>query len=114
MGDTLNIANERDAYTITDRGTYLALGDQLDLVILSEGDKDLINIYHVIAVNPDRYDSVNVAGAQAFIDFMLAPTTQQVIGEFGKEEFGQVLFTPCADDSCGIEPATPVASPTDG
>jgi tungstate transport system substrate-binding protein len=114
MGDTLNIANARDGYTITDRGTYLALGDQLDLVILSEGDKDLINIYHVIAVNPDRYDTLNVAGAQAFIDFMLAPSTQQVIGEFGKQEFGQALFTPCADDSCGIVPATPVASPTSG
>jgi tungstate transport system substrate-binding protein len=114
MGDTLNIANARDGYTITDRGTYLALGDKLDLVILSEGDKDLINIYHVIAVNPDRYDTLNVAGAQAFIDFMLAPSTQQVIGEFGKQEFGQALFTPCADDSCGIVPATPVASPTSG
>jgi tungstate transport system substrate-binding protein len=114
MGDTLNIANARDAYTITDRGTYLALGDQLDLVVLSEGDKDLINIYHVIAVNPDRYDTLNVAGAQAFIDFMLAPSTQRVIGDFGKQEFGQALFMPCADDSCGIVPATPVASPTSG
>jgi tungstate transport system substrate-binding protein len=114
MGDTLNIANERDAYTITDRGTYLALEDQLDLVILSEGDKSLINIYHVIAVNPDKYNTINTAGAQAFIDFMLSPSTQQVIGEFGKKEFGQALFTPCADDSCGIVTATPVASPTGG
>lgn len=114
MGDTLNIANARDAYTISDRGTYLALKDQLDLAVLSQGDPALINIYHVIAVNPDRYNTINVAGAQAFIDFMLAPATQDVIGEFGKDKFGQALFTPCADDSCGIVPATPVASPTSG
>ncbi|MFL5759435.1 MAG: substrate-binding domain-containing protein [Thermomicrobiales bacterium] len=114
MGDTLNIANARDAYTISDRGTYLALKDQLDLAVLSQGDPALINIYHVMAVNPDRYNTINVAGAQAFIDFMLAPATQDVIGEFGKDKFGQALFTPCADDSCGIVPATPVASPTSG
>jgi tungstate transport system substrate-binding protein len=114
MGETLSIANERDAYTISDRGTYLSQGDRLDLVILSEGDKALINVYHVIAVNPERYDTINAAGAQAFIDFMLDPSTQDVIGEFGMEEFGQPLFTPCADNSCGISPATPEASPSTG
>jgi tungstate transport system substrate-binding protein len=114
MGETLNIADERDAYTITDSGTYLSLSDRLDLLILSEGDKALINIYHVIAVNPERYDTINTAGAQAFITFMLNPETQQVIGEFGTEEFGQPLFTPCANNSCGISPATPEASPTTG
>jgi tungstate transport system substrate-binding protein len=114
MGDTLNIANERDAYTITDRGTYLALSDRLDLAILSEGDKALINIYHVIAVNPERYDTVNIAGAQAFINFILDPATQQLIAEFGIDEFGQPLFTSCANNSCGISPATPEASPTTG
>jgi tungstate transport system substrate-binding protein len=114
MGETLSIANERDAYTISDRGTYLSQGDRLDLVILSEGDKALINIYHVVAVNPERYDTINSAGAQAFIDFMLDPATQEVIGAFGTEEFGQPLFTPCADNSCGISPATPEASPSTG
>jgi tungstate transport system substrate-binding protein len=114
MGETLSIANERDAYTISDRGTFLSQGDRLDLVILSEGDKALINIYHVIAVNPERYDTINSVGAQAFIDFMLNPATQTVIGDFGTEEFGQALFTPCADNACGISPATPVASPTTG
>lgn len=114
MGETLSIANERDAYTISDRGTYLSQGDRLDLVILSEGDKALINIYHVVAVNPERYDTINSAGAQAFIDFMLDPATQEVIGAFGTEEFGHPLFTPCADNSCGISPATPEASPSTG
>jgi tungstate transport system substrate-binding protein len=116
MGDTLNLANERRAYTITDRGTYLALKQRLDLPILVEGDPVLINIYHVIAVNPARYKTINAAGAQAFIDFLLDPATQKVIGDFGREKYGQPLFTPCADDSCGIErpAATPAATPTGG
>jgi len=112
MGDTLNIANERDAYTVTDRGTYLAQSDRLSLPILVEGDPALLNVYHVIAVNPENHDRINTAGAEAFIDFLLDPAVQSVIGEFGVEEFGQPLFTPCADNSCGIEPVgTPTASP---
>jgi tungstate transport system substrate-binding protein len=112
MGDTLNIANEREAYTITDRGTYLAQGDRLSLSLLVEGDPALLNVYHVIGVNPDIHDRINSAGAEAFIDFLLDPAVQAVIGEFGAEEFGQPLFTPCADNSCGIEAtATPTASP---
>jgi tungstate transport system substrate-binding protein len=112
MGDTLNLANERDGYTIADRGTYLALQVRLDLVVLVEGDPLLLNVYHVIAVNPDRYDTINASGARAFIDFLLDPATQEVIGEFGVEEFGQPLFTPCADNVCNVVPATPVATPT--
>ncbi|MGH2534414.1 MAG: substrate-binding domain-containing protein [Thermomicrobiales bacterium] len=111
MGDTLNLANEREGYTIADRGTYLALRDRLDLVVLVEGDPLLLNPYHVIAVNPDRYDTINDVGARAFIEFLLDPETQAVIGEFGLEEFGQPLFTPCADNACGVAPATPTATP---
>lgn len=114
MGETLAIANERQAYTITDRGTFLSVGGDLDLEILVEGDKALLNIYHVIGVNPELHDTVNVAGADAFIAFMLDPATQAVIAEFGVAEFGQALFTPCADNSCGVEAApaaTPVATP---
>ncbi len=113
MGATLAIANERDAYTISDRGTYLSQADRLDLSIVVEGDKALLNVYHVIAVNPQEWPKVNAAGAQSFITFLLAPETQALIGEFGVAEFGQPLFTPCADNSCGIEGsvATPAASP---
>lgn len=112
MGDTLNIASERDAYTLTDRGTYLAQKSRLALNILVEGDRSLLNVYHVIAVNPDRYTTINSAGAQAFIAFLLDPAIQQIVGEFGTQEFGQPLFTPCADNVCGVEPAaTPAASP---
>jgi tungstate transport system substrate-binding protein len=109
MGETLSIASERGAYTVTDRGTYLALRDRLELPILGEGDPALINIYHVITINPANGPNINTAGGEAFLSFVLALTTQQFIGEFGVEEFGEPLFTPCADNSCGVEPA---ATPT--
>jgi tungstate transport system substrate-binding protein len=110
MGETLTIANERGAYTITDRGTYLALRDRLALPILVEGDKALINIYHVITLNPANGPNINSEGGEAFMTFLLDPATQKFIGEFGIDEFGEPLFTPCADNSCGVEAvATPTA-----
>jgi tungstate transport system substrate-binding protein len=110
MGETLTIANERGAYTITDRGTYLALRDRLALPILVEGDKALINIYHVITLNPANGPNINSEGGEAFMTFLLDPATQEFIGEFGIDEFGEPLFTPCADNSCGVEAvATPTA-----
>ena len=110
MGDTLNIANERQAYTLADRGTYLVLRDRLELDVLVEGSPELLNIYHVISVNPANGPAVNTAGAAAFVTFLLDPATQRVIGEFGVERFGQPLFTPCAGDACGVEAAaTPAA-----
>jgi tungstate transport system substrate-binding protein len=110
MGETLTIANERGAYTITDRGTYLALRDRLALPILVEGDKALINIYHVITLNPANGPNINSEGGEAFLTFLLDPATQKFIGEFGIDEFGEPLFTPCADNSCGVEAvATPTA-----
>jgi tungstate transport system substrate-binding protein len=112
MADTLNIASERNAYTISDRGTYLSLRDRLALKILREGDPSLLNIYHVILVNPKNGRDIDVAAGRAFMDFLLEPKTQQFIGSFGVEEFGQALFTPCADNSCGVEAAaTLVATP---
>lgn len=110
MGDTLNIANERGAYTITDRSTYLALRDRLELPILIEGDPALINIYHVITLNPANGPRINSAGGEAFLTFLLDPATQSFIGEFGIAEFGEPLFTPCADNRCGVGAvATPTA-----
>jgi tungstate transport system substrate-binding protein len=112
MGETLTIANERGAYTVTDRGTYLALRDRLELPLLFEGDPALINIYHVITLNSANGPNINVAGGEAFLMFLLDPATQTFIGAFGIEEFGEPLFTPCADNSCGVEAAaTPMASP---
>jgi len=95
MGATLNIANERNAYTITDRGTLLALSKRVNLPILIEGDKALLNIYSVMEVNPANGPRINVAGGKAFADFMVAPQTQNVIKNFGVK-FGQSLFVPVA------------------
>lgn len=92
MGDTLRIASEKAGYTFTDRATYLALKATLQLIVLVEGDKALLNIYHVITVNPEKWPKVNSAGAKAFADFLISPDTQKVIGEFGKDKYGQALF----------------------
>lgn len=99
MGATLNIATEKDGYTITDRGTYLARKKDLRLDILVEGDKPLLNIYHVITVNPAKSTKINAAGATALAEFMLKPETQKLIGEFGVDKFGQPLFFPDAGKS---------------
>lgn len=96
MGDTLRIASEKYAYTLTDRATYLALKDTLDLDILFEGDKALLNIYHVITVNPDKWPNVNYDGAKAFADWLVTKEVQEMIGAFGVDEYGQPLFFPDA------------------
>jgi tungstate transport system substrate-binding protein len=96
MGPTLGIANERNAYTITDRGTYLALAKRVTLPILVEGDRSLLNIYSVLEVNPANGPRINSAGGKAFADFMIAPQTQNLIRSFGVEKFGQSLFVPVA------------------
>lgn len=96
MGQTLFTADERKGYTLTDRATYLALKDKLELVILVEGDPKLLNVYYVIEVNAAKWPRVDAAGAKAFADFMVSPETQKVIGEFGVAKFGSPLFVPDA------------------
>ena len=96
MGAVLTIANEKEAYTITDRGTYLARKATLDLTILAEGYQSFLNVYHVMVVNPEKGRHVNVDGARAFAEFMVAPSTQAMVGTFGLEKFGQPLFFPAA------------------
>lgn len=97
MGATLTIASEKNGYTLTDRATFLANQDNLDLEILVEGDNSLLNVYHVIIVNMEKWPKVNYDGAVAFLKFMTAPATQEVIGKFGVDTFGQPLFYPDAD-----------------
>lgn len=99
MGATLQMASEKGAYTLSDRGTYLSQKAHLKLEIISEGDKSLLNIYHVMQVNPARFDRVNAEGAKAYVEFMIAPRTQKMIEEFGKEKFGQPFFFPDAGKS---------------
>ncbi len=97
MGATLTITSEKQAYTLTDRATYLANKENLELEILVEGDAVLLNVYHVMTVNPEKWPEINYEGAIAFSRFMTAPETQAVIGEFGVDKFGQPLFFPDAD-----------------
>jgi tungstate transport system substrate-binding protein len=96
MGQTLGIANDRRAYTLTDRGTYLAFQRRIDLPILVEKDRPLLNVYSVMEVNPANGPRVNAAGGKAFAEFMLAPETQSVIRTFGVDKYGQALFVPIA------------------
>ena len=92
MGQTLKIADEKLGYTLTDRATYLAQKKNLKLAILVEGDAKLLNIYHVMEVNPAKFAKVNQAGAKAFSDFLLSAEAQKRIADFGKEKYGQPLF----------------------
>ncbi len=96
MGQTLTIASEKRAYTIADRGTYLARRSALELAVLVEKDPPLINIYHVITVNSTKFPRVNSAGAEAFADHLVSPDAQRLIGSFGVDRFGEPLFFPDA------------------
>jgi tungstate transport system substrate-binding protein len=96
MGQTLNVAAEKKGYTLTDRGTYLALKKTLGLDILVEGDPILLNIYHVIEINPAKFPKINAAGARAFSDFMVSRKVQEIIGRFGVDKYGSPLFFPDA------------------
>ena len=96
MGATLGIADDRSAYTLTDRATALAFAKRVQLKTMVEGDKPLLNIYAVMEVNPANGPRVNAAGGKAFADFMLAPDTQAVIRTFGIDKYGQALFVPMA------------------
>ncbi len=96
MGATLTIASEKQAYTLTDRATYLANKSNLQLDLLVEKDSSLLNVYHVITVNPDKWPKVNYEGALAFARWITSPATQDVIGKFGVDKFGQPHFVPDA------------------
>ena len=92
MGQTLNIASQKEGYTLTDRATFLAQKDNLQLEIAVQGEKSLLNIYHVMQVNEEKFPKVNADGAKAFVEFMIDSKTQDIIGEFGMDEYGEPLF----------------------
>ncbi len=92
MGETLTIADQKSGYTLADRGTYLSKKDALALEILVEGDKALFNQYHVITVT----EAKNVQGGNDFMNWIVSPPAQELIGSYGVEEFGQPLFVPNA------------------
>ncbi len=97
MGATLRIASEKDGYTLTDRATYLSLRDTLNVEILLDGDASLLNLYHVMSVNPRQWPNVNALGARAWSDFLISTEGQAMIGEFGIDRYGQPLFFPDAN-----------------
>lgn len=98
MGATLTLADQKDAYTLSDRATLLARKATLQLQIMVERDPKLLNIYHVMPVNPAKFPNVtlNVEGAKAFARFLVSPETQRVIAAFGVQQYGQPLFFPDA------------------
>jgi len=99
MGATLTIASQKGAYTLSDRATYLAYQANIQLDILVEKDNSLLNVYHVITVNPDKWPKVNYTGALAFASWIVSPAIQDVIGKFGVDKYGQQLFVPDAGKS---------------
>ena len=105
MGQVLTIANDKQAYTITDRATYLARMANLDLYVLAEGYPTFLNVYHVMVVNPEKGSQINVQGARDFANWIVSPETQALIGSFGVDKYGQQLFFPAAtmtDDELGV------------
>jgi tungstate transport system substrate-binding protein len=96
MGDTLTIANEKNAYTLSDSGTYLAYEGKIKLVPLVTQGKDLLNIYSLIPVNPKKFPNVNNDAAMKWVDFVLSSEGQTIVGEYGKDKYGQTLFVPLA------------------
>lgn len=97
---TLLVADERRGYALSDRSTFGALRRRLDLVPLREREPALLNVYHVIEVNPAGRPRINAAGARAFADFMVSETTQDLLASFGRSRFGEALFVPAR----GVEP----------
>ena len=95
MGKVLQIAGELEAYTLTDRGTWLAYRNKIPLVMVTEGDKRLFNPYGIMAANPARYPDLNYQGAMALIDWIISPTAQKMIGDFTIDKHR--LFVPMRD-----------------
>ncbi len=93
MGDVLKIADDMQGYTMTDRATYLSMKDTLDLDIIIEGNDVMYNQYGVIPVNPDKAN-INNEGAIEFMDWITSTKGQDLIKEFGVEEYGEPLFIP--------------------
>ena len=100
MGATLTMANEKEAYCLSDRGTWLKQSmdseNEYTLEIICEGGKELLNQYGVIAINPEKYPEVNNEAANAFIEWITSDEVQKLIGEYGVDTYGQALFTPNA------------------
>lgn len=96
MAQVLRMANEKEAYTLADRATYLALQKELGLVVVLEGDPRLLNRYSVIVIQPEKHPHLATEAARSFADYLVSPSGQELIGEYGVARFGRPLFTPDA------------------
>lgn len=92
MGDVLMMAGEKGAYTLTDKATYLAMKDKLDLQIVVDAAPDLRNQYTAIAVNPAKHQGINQTGAEQFIHWLTSERVLKIIAEYGKDKYGEGLF----------------------
>jgi len=100
MGPALMMVSEKQAYTLTDIGTFLAYKDRIDLVPIVDRGDVMLNVYAAIAINPERHPRTKIDMANNLIDFITSPEIQELIGSYCVEEYGMQLFTPCA----GVEP----------
>jgi tungstate transport system substrate-binding protein len=100
MGPTLLMASEKKAYTLTDMGTYISYKSRLELVPIVDKGSILLNVYSVIAVNPQKVKGVKLDIANNIVNFLTSTEIQKLLGEYGVKEYGLQLFTPCA----GAEP----------
>jgi tungstate transport system substrate-binding protein len=106
MGAVLTMSDEQQAYTLSDRATYLARTlESIDLRILVEGDPILFNPYGVMAVNPDKGEHIKIDLANMFIDWLVSVPTQEKIAQFGVDQFGAPLFTPDSEPWRASHPA---------
>jgi tungstate transport system substrate-binding protein len=92
MGDVLMMANEKNAYTLTDKATYLSMKDKLDLQIVVDSSPDLLNQYTVIEVNPDKHQGINKKGADKFVNWITSDNALNMINTYGKDKYGESLF----------------------
>lgn len=119
MGATLNMANELQAYTLTDMSTFMAYQGNLSLVSLIDGGDELLNVYVAMAVNPEEHAGVNCPLANEFIDYLVSDEGQELIASFGAERFGMPLFFPakgncdvigCPEEECTVTTAASCAA----
>jgi len=96
MGESLRIASEKQAYTLTDLGTFLAQRASLDLMPLFRQSADLKNVYDVIVVNQNEFPAVNAAAAEQLAELLVSGAGQRAIGEYGKQQYGKTVFIPFA------------------
>jgi tungstate transport system substrate-binding protein len=111
MGATLMMANEKQAYTLSDMSTFMAFQGNLTIVPLIEGGDELLNVYVAMAVNPAKHPGVNCEMANEFINFLVSDEGQEIIATFGEEQYGQPLFFPakgnceligCSAEECAV------------